>query len=177
MRSQMNLYVGWSNGVQISRGQDQYQFSSITNRNNDLSFPDGLAQKSILNGANPNWRTLYSVIKTIWWVDFGERIVEQKNGDLSPSSTWEHSAPLSTGALHIKVITTARHRHSNLYQQQNTAQYSIQFSKSSGLTSWGPTSLWTSFSLSKVSVRLHWTTWEMILGSIWRFFDLPWLSW
>ena len=34
------IYSNWS--VDQYWGQDQYKFSSITNRNHDLSFPDGL---------------------------------------------------------------------------------------------------------------------------------------
>ena len=45
-------------------GHDQYQFSSITNCNTDLFFPDvNLDEQHV----NPNWRTMhFVVIKSIW---------------------------------------------------------------------------------------------------------------
>ena len=136
--------------------------------------------------ANLNWRTLhFVVIQTVWFRWRGSSWAlewsPQPKLNLKTLCPLVHKGSVYQGDQHCNHqwwsnSLTARYFPSNTCQQITVA-HSIWRSKSLGPTSWGQTSLWTSFSLSKVSARLHWTTWEMIWASIWRFFDLLWSSW
>ena len=148
--------------------------------------------------ANFDWRTLHFVVmKTVWlWrrgISWALEWWPRPKLNLRTQCPLVHRGSVYQGdqnCYHFKHLWTSltvffnwrsvRFRCLNLHTFFTGWQKipcSIWKSKYLGPTSWGQTSRWTSFSLSKVFARLHWTTWEMILAYIWRFFDRPWLNW